>query len=224
MFILFYPRDLVDDSGIYKDVAATFAIRSLAVRREDKSILGYVLAGQEALGDWVSDRDMLYADDSADLNTLFPDDANNWTQEWRPLVSATGFRFTSPTTYYEDFLESLKVQIYAEIDKRTHKLIAAGFEYPVTSGQMFSLSVEAQHTWTNMYIAKDILNYPITVTTLDEQHDAELVDAAAVTTFYTAMVTTARGHLDSGRELKNTLRDATATTEEEVIAAVTDSR
>jgi hypothetical protein len=222
-FCLINPKGLeLGADGVMEDSGGTFAIRLLAKQKPGNMLLGYINSGQAALEAWKADTDFTYADDDADLLAMFTDKV--WGQDWLPQVSITSADLTSPVTLHNSFLESLKTEIYADIDKHTRELIAQGFEYPAASGQMFSLSTEAQHTWTNMYVARTLLSYPISVTTFDEQDDESLADADDVVTFYTAMVTAARGHLDSGRALKNTLRDDASTDEASILAAVTDDR
>jgi len=121
-------------------------------------------------------------------------------------------------------IESIRHSGYVAIDQKTRALVAPGFEYPAASGQMFSLSPEAQRKWTAMYTARGFLAYPMVVTTTDEQDDVSLADSDDITAFFTAMVETVRTHIDGGRALKNTLRDATLTTEDEALTAIADGR
>lgn len=106
------------------------------------------------------------------------------------------------------------------IDARTRLLIDAGF---VFEGKTFSLSQQAQTTYTGLYAvrAEPVLVYPVQVNTRDDEATHELADADAVRAFYLTAVGTYRGRLDAGTVLKDQIRAATTRAE---LDAVVDER
>lgn len=93
------------------------------------------------------------------------------------------------------------------IDARTVELINQGFAY---GPKRFSLSAQAQTTYTGLYAIRDepILTFPVTINTLDDSGYQQLADGAAIRVFYLTAVGTYRAHLDSGTALKDQVRAA----------------
>ena len=149
-----------------------------------------------------------------EVTDLAAEFSDGWRDIWQAMFALpytdADLAEDNPYAIYLHAIEQHRARLHTKVDQRTRELIAMGFEYPESSGQFFSLSIEAQSTWSNGYNARSFLSYPVMVTTMDEQIDVTLADAAEITAFYTAMVTTARGYIDSGRALKNAVRDADA--------------
>jgi hypothetical protein len=216
-------KDFFQPSGV-----VNFEVRRLASHVEDDVDFGVVLENDANFTTW-EDANPGLATVIADVNTLFTE---GWKDTWTPRVwdnilvgrGWSGASEGNPWERYEWMLSRLKVDFYNAADARTRDLIAQGFEYPAASGQMFSLSPEAQIKWTAMYVARALLTYPVLVVTADEQTTVSLADAAAIEALYTQMVEAVRGHIDGGRALKNTLRDASLADEYAIIAASVDNR
>lgn len=107
-------------------------------------------------------------------------------------------------------LGALKISRYAEIDSRTAELIAVGFEYPVSSGDIFSLSLEGQSNIHGAYTSRNLteFTYPVKWLTKDDGSSISLTDAAAIEDFFLGALSTIRGHKDSGSDLKEQIRNA----------------
>lgn len=117
-------------------------------------------------------------------------------------------------------LGRLKKRRYSEIDARTEQLIAEGFEYPASSGQMFSLSTVAQANLLGLKtMAEDpAFIYPVTWNFIDDSGMLTIPDAATALAFYMTAVGAVRSRRDSGTAIKDQIR--AATTEAEVLAIV----
>ena len=118
-------------------------------------------------------------------------------------------------------LARAKIRKYAAIDARSQELIADGFESPASSGDIFSLSAEAQRKMNEYMTETAGLSYPVDVTTLDDGKNVALADAAAVGAWHLIAVETVRGHVDSGMTLKDSVRAAANIA---AVDAVVDSR
>jgi hypothetical protein len=107
-------------------------------------------------------------------------------------------------------LEQKRNQKLAEVDNNTQLLINEGFPF---SNKIFSLSGEAQINWTNMFIAKSLLSYPLEISTKDNGvHTFD--DVNQVSSFYATGIAAVKAMLDSGRSLKQQI--IAAQTEEEL--------
>jgi hypothetical protein len=118
-------------------------------------------------------------------------------------------------------LKAAKTQKIAAIDSNTHALIAAGFQYPTSTGQIFSLSDNAQRTLLDADVQRNDLTYPVVWNTKDDTGTFALPNAATLHAFVLTGSTTIRAHLDSGTALKDQVRAATTIAE---VDAVTDAR
>lgn len=204
---------------------STFQLRKLAERVSDAAVFGFVLGSEDDFGTWRAanpDKATVVADVEAEFT-------GSWREEWLLIGDHVGIDYssadlTTPITYFEALLAAMKTKIMMGIDQKTRVLIGLGFEYPAASDQMFSLSQEAQRKWTALYVAKSLLTYPVVAVTANEQTNVSLEDANDVEAFFTAMVTAVRGHIDSGRVLKNTVRDTDVTTEDGTLALAEDTR
>jgi hypothetical protein len=100
-------------------------------------------------------------------------------------------------------LDELKERRFSEIDKKTEDLIIEGFEYPASSGKIFSLSEHAQINILALDNTRDELTYPVHYTTKDELQEYDVVDSTDMHNMYLTALVTKKTHLDSGTSLKN---------------------
>lgn len=128
-------------------------------------------------------------------------------------------------TYYnnithDDWIDSYRVQKFAEINNNTQELIELGYSY---SGHNFSLSEKAQTNILALYLTKDDehLIYPILFNTRDDLGTFEVVDANAISNMYFTALATKKAHLDSGTLLKDQIRNAATIAE---IDGIQDNR
>jgi hypothetical protein len=80
-----------------------------------------------------------------------------------------------------------------------------GFEWPVSSGQCFSLSSHAQVKWNGMLLAKDSFDYvndPPKVRTKDDLVEYTISSAADLQGMWDSAMSTVRTFLDDGRQCK----------------------
>jgi hypothetical protein len=242
IYVSFDPADsllveVVGKTQQYSHASLSGAVLRAIVQHHKIGIIVAAVVGDEAafntwrtanpeVVDVIGDPDAFFAVDPEEHKSHWSIwkslDIHNPNVEWKGSDELPAS--AKPHTLFEAIPAELKKKRYKDIDNKTRELIAAGFEYPSSSGQFFSLSSEAQIKWIGMFVAKDILSYPVVVRTADEQTDVSLTDAADMTAFYTEMVTTVRSHIDSGRALKGTLRDASAPTEDDVLTTAADER
>ena len=128
-------------------------------------------------------------------------------------------------TYYNnithnDWIDSYRVQKFAEINNNTGSLIELGYTY---SGHTFSLSEKAQTNILALYSTKDDphLIYPILFNTKDDLDTFVVVDANEISNMYFTALATKKAHLDSGTVLKDQIRNAVTIAE---IDAIQDNR
>ena len=109
------------------------------------------------------------------------------------------------------------------IDRRTGELIALGFEFPASSGNIFSLSASAQTNILALDNTRDdpAMVYPINYNTIDDKDVYQVIDSATLHNMYLTALSVKKGHLDSGTSLKDLVRAATTETE---VDAVVDNR
>lgn len=124
---------------------------------------------------------------------------------------------TPPVPYLPGLAEAQRARC-VRLDVQTDVLIAKGF---VVNSQTFSASNEAQLKWLGMVVSKDMVQYPITVPTIDDKNAAVLVDAADVVTFYTALLQRIQSVLSAGVALK---QQVMLTTSQVTLDAVVDNR
>ena len=120
-------------------------------------------------------------------------------------------------------LAQVKAKKLEDIDKRTKQLIAQGFEFPAASGQIFSLSADAQRSIQGLNHARDLpeFTFPVEWNTEDDTGKISIADSATAHNFFLVALATYRGHLDSGTPIKDQVRTAATTAD---VDAVTDSR
>jgi hypothetical protein len=126
------------------------------------------------------------------------------------------FRKEMDLSYFS--LDELKAYKKREIDNRTEKLIAAGYTYAT---KVFSLSSNAQTNLIGLDNVMTELTYPITYSTLDDLDSYDVVDATDMHNMYLTALTTKKGHLDSGRTLKESVN---AAVDIAAVNAVVDAR
>jgi len=122
-----------------------------------------------------------------------------------------------------DNLGSYKLSKIKSIDNRTNTLIAAGFEYPPTSGVFFSLSIPSQVKLSGADAQRDdpAFSYPIVWNNIDDTVTVTLNSSAELHGFVLMAIGTVRAYLDSGTSLKDQVRAASTTVD---VDAVADSR
>jgi len=116
-------------------------------------------------------------------------------------------------------LDQCKMSACAAIDARTSELIDEGFTY---DSVQFSLSELAQINWIGLKISEQnaILTYPFDVSTKDDG-EYSLPDAQAIQDFFATGVGVKIGHIQSGRALKVSVKNAV---DEAAVDAVIDNR
>lgn len=126
-------------------------------------------------------------------------------------------------TEYE-YLDNLQNKRYEEIDEKTQELILLGFEYPASSGNIFSLTANAQRLYMVIKnISEDIgyTDYPIKKTVMDDSFDYSITDATDAKSMYDTSLLKIKSKIDSGITLKAQIRDAATIA---AINAIIDNR
>ena len=117
-------------------------------------------------------------------------------------------------------LITYKATKFSDIDRRTDELISQGF---VFNQMQFSLSGPAQARMMGINQIRDdsAVIYPIRWNNIDDTDYYDIPNAETFRNFYLAGVGAYRSFVDSGTELKNSVRAATTPAE---VDAVIDSR
>ena len=119
---------------------------------------------------------------------------------------------------HEDYtLDEYKALKNATIDDKTGELIGSGF---VHASETFSLSLNAQINWHALKAMKTEFAYPLEVSTKDNKKHS-LTDTAAVDSLWSEGKDILKGHLDSGRDLKDQINQAV---DKAAVDAVNDTR
>lgn len=105
-------------------------------------------------------------------------------------------------------LEEKKRSRIIQIDIRTQCIIAEGFTF---DSHQFSLSIPAQINWSGILLFKDLLSWPMNVTTLDDQEYSLTMDNLLY--FMGSGTSVIKNAVDSGRALKLQVRAATSQAE-----------
>jgi hypothetical protein len=96
------------------------------------------------------------------------------------------------------------------IDTKTKSLISKGFEFPAASGQIFSLSSDAQSSLLGLYSAAQkggILTYPYFVSQMDDKKiDISIADNATMISYCETAFGTLSVHKNSGKVEKEKIR------------------
>lgn len=123
-----------------------------------------------------------------------------------------------------DPLKPLRTRLIKMVDTNTRALFAQGFEYPVGSGQMFSLSIAAQ---TNINTLRQLAAdgtrtvFPLPIPFLDDSGELVLKDAGELAAWGTTGAARGLGIRVAGSALKAQLRAAITNT---VLNAFRDAR
>jgi hypothetical protein len=120
-------------------------------------------------------------------------------------------------------LPDYKLKRYLEFDAKTNELILQGFEFPPSSGNIFSLTPTAQANLLGTFTAKDnpAFTWPLAWPTKLDDIEYTIPDAATFEMFYLTALGTIRACRDSGTALKEAVRVATSIAE---VDAVVDPR
>lgn len=120
-------------------------------------------------------------------------------------------------------LESKRAARIMEVDRRTQELIDQGFEFPPNSGQIFSLSTDAQINLSTANEARELPEfvYPVEFNLKDDAGTFSVPNADTLHSMYLVALGTKRARLQSGTDIKKDLRAATDETE---LDAVVDNR
>lgn len=129
---------------------------------------------------------------------------NTWSNQ---VFRETDTGAADPQEHYDNGLAVLKAKLYDLVDVKTRTLIAAGFEYPATSGQMFSTSANAQMNWMGLYTNRANWTYPKDVKTVDEIK-VSLAAQADVESFFDAGITFLDDILVGGVDVKQNIKNA----------------
>lgn len=120
-------------------------------------------------------------------------------------------------------LEELKQHRYAQIDAKTGEFIGQGYDYPVASGNVFSLSKNAQINLMGLDNSKDdpAMVYPIIYNTINDEQTYSIPDASVLHDMYLRALGVKRSYLDSGTAIKDQIRAAANIA---AVNAITDTR
>jgi hypothetical protein len=109
-----------------------------------------------------------------------------------------------------DNLLALKLQRYLEIDAKTNLMIGSGFQYPISTGMIFSLDPVSRETWMGLKQASDagLISYPQKVGSID--YDSyPLQNETDLNAFYAYALGTVKTYKESGQGLKKQIHDKT---------------
>ncbi len=118
-------------------------------------------------------------------------------------------------------LPRVKAAILARIDLHVAGQIALGFQWPVTTGKIFSLSIQAQIKWMGLFATTllppglDKIVYPLTVPTIDDLDKYDVADAAEVKDMYSHITATVAGLLGASMTAKAAVNAAVTIAEAE---------
>ena len=118
-------------------------------------------------------------------------------------------------------LANYKALRYTEIDNKTGELVVQGFEYPASSGNIFSLSQNAQINISALNQSRDDVAYPITYNTIDDINEYSVTDVTSMHNMYLTALATKKASIDSGSALKAQIRAAIDRAE---VDAIIDNR
>lgn len=128
---------------------------------------------------------------TAPLVIVQEDGSTIHTNDEAVILSAGYAEYEEPVV--KPSLESLIRQSDDEINRETDRKILKGFTW---KGSYFYLTAENQRNFANMYIAKDMLEYPVIIKT--QTGFRQLADAEAVTDFYLCGIAYIRQCLEDG--------------------------
>lgn len=123
-----------------------------------------------------------------------------------------------PGRYMLGTIADLKQLKFAQIDARTDCIFELGFEW---EGARYSLTMEAQAKLLGFLVGRDVLYYPIRYNSIDDESFVDIPDKDVALQFVFHAMGTARAILDSGTDIKDSIRSATSVDE---IDAANDPR
>ncbi len=153
----------------------------------------------------------------------FPEGAIAPIRNWNDLISVPSYFITSDgagglremvlaekNAWRNAHLDADKLDRVEEIDAKTAELISKGFEYPASSGNIFSMSQNAQINWAGLLATfqAGLLALPITVITADDQTTYSIVDEADLLGFVGAALAHKNTYLQGGLTLKSMVTSA----------------
>jgi hypothetical protein len=154
--------------------------------------------------------------------TVLPDNpgdtlkADSQTIEKADVLYMDG-RSVDPSVSLVDY----KTLRYNEIDRKTGELISLGFEYPASSGNIFSFSENAQSNLLGAYSARDLMTYPFEWSTKDDSLVYSIADATEMSNFFMTALATKKARQDSGTALKIQINSAA---DRSAVDAIIDNR
>jgi hypothetical protein len=107
------------------------------------------------------------------------------------------------------------------IDARTDEIMTVGFEFPADSGNIFSLTLEAQTRLLGVQLAGASFPYPLTWSLLDNSGVYSIPDQATFQSFFGTALTTMKNILAAGNDLKDEVNLCSSLEE---IDAIVDTR
>lgn len=99
-------------------------------------------------------------------------------------------------------LPAYRQAVVVSVDRETERRIALGFEYPASSGYVFSLSETAQINILGVNSFASDFTYPYAIRTLDDVEAYALVDVADARGFVGAAFIAKETRLGTGRAVK----------------------
>ena len=118
-------------------------------------------------------------------------------------------------------LPRVKAASMIKIDEHVASKIALGFQWPVGTGDIFSLSIQAQIKWMGLFATTLLLPplgkivYPLTVPTIDDLDKYDVADAAEVKDMYSHITATVAGLLEASMAPKAAVNAAVTIAEAE---------
>ncbi len=105
-------------------------------------------------------------------------------------------------------LQEEKDKAYIKIDAKTEEIIARGFEF---DGHTFSLSIPAQMNWSEMHSNKDLLIFPMSISTINSNQYSLVYDK--IESFWAAGATVTQTRVQEGAAIKKLIHDSVSKSE-----------
>jgi len=142
---------------------------------------------------------------------------------WKILPDDTVVLKSTPEKDAADLvaLPAMVADAMFRIDEHVAFKIAQGFQWPVTTGNIFSLSIQAQIKWMGLFATTllppglDKIVYPLTVPTIDDLDKYDVADAAEVKDMYSHITATVAGLLGASMTAKAAVNAAVTLAEAE---------
>jgi hypothetical protein len=198
----------LDNDGLHYVEGLDFRLKALLLRRRPRAMLVEMDdVHATSFSDWRATQPTASVVDAvlSDVTILL---AQEGWYDVRPATPAV-LSLTLP---------ELRTAKLLTIDAKTTRLIAGGF---VVSSKTFSASDAAQLKWLGMYTSRTSLTYPVLVPTKDDSEFVELADAAAVETYYNALLARVQAVLTGGTALKQQIAAAAS---QVALDAIVDDR